>query len=89
MALIIAIVAVMTCAFLGLVFQAVQRVSAGQGLNTYRTARLVEFTSLGALASLAVLAVALCIGLLIRAYGLLDRWRFLREIRAARKSRNV
>jgi hypothetical protein len=81
----IAIAVVVATVFAAFTFEVLQKVVNGHGLETYRSGRLVEFTYLGALMTLAVLAVTVGIGLLIRAFGLLDRLRFLREVRASRK----
>lgn len=86
----IAIAIVVATVFVAFALEVIQKVVSGHGLDTYRSARLVEWTYLGALVTLAALAVAGCIGLLIRAFGLLDRWRLLREVRASkRRTRNA
>jgi hypothetical protein len=68
----------------GLIMRAIMKVQTGHGLDTYRTGRLVEFSYIGLLASAGVAAVVLLAGLLMRAFGLFDKWRFLREIRRSR-----
>jgi low affinity Fe/Cu permease len=65
----------------GLVMRAIMKVQTGHGLDTYRTGRLVEFSYIGLLASVGVAIVVLLIALLLRVFGLFDKWRFLREIR--------
>lgn len=81
----IAIAIVVVTAVAPFALEVIQKVASGHGLETYRSARLIEWTYLSAFVTLAALAVAGCIGLLIRAFGLLDRWRLLREVRASRK----
>jgi hypothetical protein len=81
----IAIAVVVATVFAAFALEVMQKVMSGHGLETYRSGRLVEFTYLGALVTLVALAVVACIGLFIRAFGLLDRWRLLRDVRASRK----
>lgn len=49
-----------------LVYKAVLLVQAGRGLETYRTAWLVEFNSVGLLVLVVVLALVLPVGLFLR-----------------------
>ena len=83
----IAVAVVVATVLVVFTLEVLQKVMSGHGLDTYISGRLVQFTYLGALVTSAGLALAGAIGLLIRAFGLLDRWRFLRQVRASRRKR--
>ena len=68
----------------GLVMRAILMVQSGQGLETYRTGKLVEFNYIGILIGVGVAVAVLGFSLLFRGVGFLNRWRLIRALRQTR-----
>ncbi|HEY5810263.1 MAG TPA: hypothetical protein VIT67_19985 [Povalibacter sp.] len=89
--IIIGIVAavVVLCGLGGIFLRAMLQVRSGHGLDTYSNVYLMQVSYLETLTAIGAFAFVLAVGLLIRAFGLFERWRFLREVRRSREKGDV